>query len=138
MEKEWKMNFVDNSATILDALEGNAIRALTACGLQAEKYAKQLVPTDTGLLKNSITFEIHGEGTDKTMYLGTNTEYAVYVECGTGIHYDGGRQTPWIYENDKGEKILTHGSKPHPYIYPAIADHAQTYRTLVNKHMKGK
>ena len=51
-----------------------------AC-LIVENDAKSKVPYDTGNLRNSITHEVIGnEG-----FVGTNVEYAPYVEFGTGL-----------------------------------------------------
>ena len=91
-----KIQFEDHSAEVLGALDAAVGRALEKCGLVAEGYAKKLCPVDTGNLRNSITYMVN-DG-EKAAYIGTNSEYAVYVECGTGVYYPGGRQTPWVYQ----------------------------------------
>lgn len=51
-----------------------------AC-LLVEDSAKAKAPVNTGTLRNSITYEVSGDvGT-----VGTNLEYAPYVEFGTGL-----------------------------------------------------
>ena len=111
----------DNSAEVLEALESACQRALEKCGMVAEGYAKKLCPVDTGNLRNSITHMVNNG--EKAAYVGTNSEYGVYVECGTGIYYPGGRQTPWVYQDAKGDWHLTHGQRAKPFIKPAVADH---------------
>lgn len=88
-----------------------------AC-LMVENDAKQNCPTDTGQLKGSITHEVQGN----TGVVGTNVEYAPYVEYGTGLFArDGnGRQTPWVYRTADGEFYWTRGQHPQPYLEPAL------------------
>jgi len=126
----------DNRKEVLKALEDNAFRALTECGLVAEGYAKLNCPVDTGSLRNSIGNKVVDEGEEIACYIGTNMEYAPYVEFGTGQYYSGGRKTPWVYKDRNGWH-MTNGSKPQPYIRPAIADHVTQYRQIIEKELRG-
>ena len=84
-------SYKDNTEEVLSAM-GKAIeRGLETIGLTAEGHAKKnLYPghgLDTGRLRNSIS-----HATDKdAAYIGTNVEYAPYVELGArgrnGLHY---------------------------------------------------
>ena len=74
--------FDDYSADVLDAMHDAVVQALERCGEQAEGYAKDLTPVDTGNLRNSITHQV--DDGESTVYIGTNVEYAPYVELGTG------------------------------------------------------
>lgn len=131
-----KANFISNVGAVMEDLEGGMIRALERMGLQAEGYAVDLVPIDTGNLKNSITHTV--DAAEETAYLGTPNEYAPYVELGTGMYVDGGRKTPWVYKDEKtGEWRVTHGQKAQPYIKPALADHVQTYKNILEDELKG-
>lgn len=130
------ITFKDNSDEVLAAMESACNRALEKCGLVGEGYAKKLCPVDTGNLRNSITHMVN-DG-EKAAYIGTNSEYAVYVECGTGVYYPGGRQTPWVYQDAKGDWHLTHGQRAKPYIKPAVADHAAQYNRIIEQELKGK
>jgi len=56
-------------------------RRLSAAGFVAKNEAKSRTPIDTSTLKNSIGFEIIIKN-DKVR-IGTNVEYATYVEYGT-------------------------------------------------------
>lgn len=100
----------DNSKDVLAELEKNIPVALEECGLAAEGYAKRLCPVDTGLLRNSITHTVVGE----SAYVGTNVEYAPYVEMGT---------------------IRT---RAQPFIEPAVVDHAREYRQIIEKRLKNQ
>ena len=74
-----KVDYKDNSQQILSALEKGIKNGLEAIGLTAETYAKKATPVDTGRLRNSISHAVDGEA----VYIGSNVEYAPYVEMGT-------------------------------------------------------
>lgn len=131
-----KIIFDDHSDEVLSALDAALARGLEKCGLVAEDYAKKLCHVGTGNLRNSITHMV-SDG-EKAAYIGTNSEYAVYVECGTGIYYPGGRQTPWTYQDENGDWHLTHGQRAKPYIKPAVADHAAQYTRIIEQELKGE
>ena len=132
-----KITLEDYSDEVLEALESACQRALEKCGLVAEGYAKKLCPVDTGNLRNSITHTVADNG-ERAAYVGTNSEYGVSVECGTGIYYPGGRQTPWVYQDEKGDWHLTHGQRAKPYTKPAVADHSAQYNRIIEQELKGK
>ena len=124
----------DNSKEVSAALKAALLRGLEKCGLTAEGYAKKLCPVDTGNLRNSIAHTVDEE--EPAAYIGSNVEYASYVCLGTGKYYPGGRPTPWTYQDAKGEWHWTAGSRAQPYIKPAVADHGQTYRNIIEDAMK--
>jgi len=101
----------DNREAIVDAIDRALVAALEEVGLVAEGYAKRACPVDTGRLRNSIT-HIVDEGT-RHVIIGTNVEYAPYVELGT-----------------------RHQEK-QPFLKPAAEDHASTYRSIFLKHLRG-
>ena len=78
--------FRDNTDEVLAALERAKKRGLEAIGLTAEGHAKNETPVDTGRLRNSINHATD----DEAAYIGTNVEYAPYVELGArgrkGVH----------------------------------------------------
>ena len=128
------VEFIDNSAEIMDEFKAACIRALERCGSQAEGYAKDLAPVDTGRLRNSISHQV--DDAEKAVYIGTNVEYAPYVELGTGKYAEGGRPTPWVYEDDKGNWHMTSGQRAQPFLKPAVADHAKTYKNIIDDEMQ--
>ena len=99
----------DHTDDVLDDIDGAKARALEKIGLVAEGYAKRLCPVDTGRLRNSITHTTD----DDAAYIGTNVEYAVYVEMGTV-------NTP-----------------AQPYLKPAAADHMEKYRSILKSELQG-
>ena len=78
--------YKDNTDEVLAAVERAKKRGLEAIGLTAEGHAKKETPVDTGRLRNSISHETD----DEAAYIGTNVEYAPYVELGArgrkGVH----------------------------------------------------
>lgn len=128
--------FVDNSEEVLKAFDDACLRALERCGLQAEGYAKDLCPVDTGALRNSITHKV--DPSEPAAYIGTNMSYAPYVEFGTG-HYStvggGTSKSKWFYIGDDGKGHVGMPMKAQPFLKPAVADHTQTYRNIINDEM---
>lgn len=133
-EQIMPVDFTDNSKEVMEALREASLRVLEKCGLTAEGYAKRLVPVDTGNLRNSITHQVD-EG-EPAAYIGTNSEYAAYVELGTGKYYPGGRPTPWVYQDANGNWHMTNGQRAQPYLKPAVADHISKYKSIIEDELK--
>lgn len=114
--------------------------ALEAVGLQAEGYAKANITAagrvDTGELRNSVTHQV--EESEQAVYIGSNLEYAIYNEVGTGIYAEGGggRKDPWMYVDDKGVEHWTVGITPIHFLKDAAADHGDEYRQIAEAVMK--
>lgn len=123
----------NHSDEVLAALQEAAEWALEKCGLVAEGYAKWLASVDTGNLRNSITHKV--DPSEPAVYIGTDSECAAYVELGTGEYYPGGRPTPWKYQDANGNWHWTKGNPAKPYLKPAVADHAQTYRNIIEDEL---
>lgn len=128
------IDFKDNSQAVLKAMQQAVEKALEECGLVAEGYAKKLAPVDTGNLRNSISHKVDPE--EPAVYIGTNNSYAAYQEFGTGIYTEGGRDTPWVYQDEKGNWHWTRGNKAQPFLKPAVADHARQYRQIIEQELK--
>lgn len=124
----------DYSEEVIKAMHDKVKTALQAIGQTAEDYAKSECPVDTGRLRNSITYATtnyqspantnkHPKGpTDAIpndystkgkpkkdyVYIGTNVEYAPYIEYG-----------------DKTHKI----GKAH-FLKDAACNHAEKYKSI--------
>ena len=122
-----------NTDKVLKDFDEACLSALERIGMQAVGYAMNLCPVDTGDLRNSITHQV--KANENAVYIGTNKEYGIYVEMGTGMYYPGGRKEPWAYQDGKGEWHFTHGQKAQPYLKPAVADHIQTYQNIVEDEL---
>ena len=96
-----------------------------ACRI-VEDAAVDNCPYDTYNLAESITSETPGANDDPVGIVGTNTDYAPYVEMGTGLFAVNGdgrdKNLPWRYQDDKGNWHTTYGQKPQPYLGPALRD----------------
>ena len=103
------ISLTDNTQDFLRATKEQRARALEAVGMQAENYAKLLCPVDSGNLKNSIT---HDRGGEDFEIVGTNVEYAPYVEYGT------------------------QRMKAQPYIKPAVEEHVDEYRSIFKEYLE--
>lgn len=153
----------DNSKLIKQAAEIQILRALETCGLQAERYAVENITAqdavDTGFLRNSITHAIAGKTPSKTsysadkggrkgsysgnvgdrdekaVYIGSNVEYAPYIEYGTGSGTSGGRKTNWTYKDRKDNWHKTGGTAARPYLRPAVADHMDEYKKIIKEEL---
>lgn len=134
------VKFTDNSKEVLAAMQKAAVRALEKCGLTGEGYAKKNLTknksVDTGNLRNSITHVVDEQ--EPAAIIGTDSEYSAYVELGTGIYSEGGggRPTPWVYQDAKGNWHYTRGNKAKPFLKPAAADHAGQYRDILESELK--
>lgn len=133
---------VSHRQEVIEAKDEAVKRAMIQIGMAAETYAKALCPVGTpestgikgymgGTLRGSITYateEQHSTGQapargadykmlatpeKERVYIGTNVEYAPYVEMGT-------------------VKM-----KPKPYLKPAIANNAAEYQSILERELKG-
>ena len=74
------MKFVDNSEAVKRELERAAIRGLIKASMLVEGQAVLLAPVDKGGLRDSIGYKV--DESELVAYIGTNCEYAIYVEYG--------------------------------------------------------
>ena len=113
--------------------------------------AKALCPADTGLLRESIHMSVKSVGNELQGRVYTNTEYAAYVEFGTGVKGNGTypysvkglsleyKNKGWAYyDEDKGKWIYTKGQKAQPYMYPAIHRQKKTIESILKQGVKTK
>ena len=104
-----------------------------AC-LIVENQARRDAPVDNGVLRNSIRSEVEG----KQGVVGTNIEYAPYVEFGTGLFAvnGDGRQTPWSYQDEMGEWHTTIGQHPQPFLGPALEMNRETIINFIKERLE--
>lgn len=85
--------------------------------------AVSLAPVDTGFLKESISFDYKDGGFTGVVNVGS--EYALYIEYGTGIYSIGpggsrAKKIPWSYQDADGKWHTTKGMHAQPFWGPAI------------------
>lgn len=117
-----------------DNLDDAVAAALERVGSAAEGFAADLAPVDSGRLRNSITHKVD----DNSVTVGSPLEYATYVEFGTGKYASGGRNTPWVYKDDKGNWHYTHGQRAQPFLKPALQNNINTYQAIIKDELGGK
>ena len=108
------VTFVSHAKEVLTAEQAARNKALEIIGGKAETYAKKICPVDTGRLRNSITHQQYDENTE---VVGTNVEYAPFVEL--GHHTSGG--------------TFVAGK---PFLKPAAEGHTAEYKNIIETVMK--
>lgn len=108
------LKVVENNIPIIkDEVQASVERALEQIGLMAERHAKEALTNqgavDTGRLRNSVTHQVISED---SVAVGTNVEYAPYIELGT---------------SKMGAR---------PYIRPAIEDYMNEYKQIIENELK--
>lgn len=99
-----------------------------------EASAKTKAPVDTGDLRRSISSKVEDSGRQGIVF--TNLEYAPYVEYGTGLFAEnGGRDTPWSYQDSEGNWHTTSGQKPQPYLRPALEENIEQIIELLRQEV---
>lgn len=140
--EEIKIEYVDNSRELVEALNENVEAILEAMGEFAEDDAVETIREegriDTSLYVQKITHTY--SLVERAAYIGTNVPYAIWNEIGTGKYASepGGRQTPWRYKDSKGNWHTTSGMKPIHALKNAVANHKNEYKTLIEKGLKGE
>ena len=123
----------DYSPMVLKHMKTQVQKGLIAIGAEAEGYAKADCPVDTGRLRNSITYATstfhssnsgepatasdsatHTKPDENAVYLGSNVEYASYIEYGSKPHKTG---------------------KSH-FIKDAIANHSDHYKAIMKSALE--
>lgn len=117
-----------NSITYALSGQPPAISSYTAD--KADKSGEKKKGTYSGTAPNA-------SGDEMSVYIGSNCEYAPYVELGTGQHYAGGRPTRWTYSDEHGQQHITGGNTAKPFLKPAIADHIEEYKNIIKQELTG-
>lgn len=131
------VKITDNTPQVKQEFSRALLRGMWSIGETAARYARELTPVDgTARLKNSMT---HIEAPEENaIYIGTDVEYAIWHEIGTGIYASkgGGRQTPWAFQDSKGEWHFTRGVKPKHMLQKAATEHSDEYKRLLESSLK--
>lgn len=88
-------------------------KGVRRAGLLVQADAQNLVPVDTGNLRARINTTVEPTPNGAVAEVGTNAQYASYVEYGTGQRGDSSvsHRQDWI------------GGAPQPFLRPAFAFH---------------
>lgn len=152
------VDITDNSAEVRAALEQAKARALEIIGGKIESYAKGLVaplgpkgnPMRTEItaqLRQSITHRVEGD----SAVVGSNLDMAAYVELGTGNKYEPSADwietqvkkgpnsglSKWFFYDEKLGKVrIGLPMAPTPFLRPAIENHIDEYKAILENELK--
>lgn len=131
------MKFIDHSDEGKEALKDATIQWLFQACILVEGQAVALATVQTARLRNSI--DHHVDEAELTGYVGTNVEYAIYVEFGTGEFAENGngRKGGWVYQDPSGEWFFTWGQEPQPYLRPAFRKNRSAIEALAKEIFGG-
>ena len=130
----------DNTEAVLQELSTKREAILEAWGIQGVGAVQDIITSedriDTGAMRNDISHQV--DLNDQSVYIGTNIEYAIYHELGTGIYLEGGggRQTPWAYQDANGEWHLTRGIKPIHMVKNGVSQSVNDFKSIANDILK--
>lgn len=152
------VQITDNSAAVLAALEQAKARALEIIGGKCESYAKGLVAPRgpkgnalnsdiTAQIRNSLTHRVDGD----SVQVGSNLDFAAYVELGTGNKYE--PSADWIqtqvkkgpnsglakwfyYDEEEGRVKIGLPMSPTPFLRPAVENHLDEYKQVIESELK--
>ena len=117
---EIEVKLESNMDAVLEALGEQLGQAMIAIGMTAESNAKTEITKAvydtpekgyirTGRLRNSITYGV--DTSEPAVYIGSNVEYAPYVELGTSK------------------------MRARPYLKPAVENYGEQYKDLLQQAM---
>ena len=107
-----EVKIIKNNLNVIAKASNEAVDViLEAIGIYAQEYAADGAPVDTGRLKGSMTHQLG----DKCVYVGTNVEYAPYVE--------------WIdrYHHNTGHAH---------FLRDAVTQHSEEYKQLAETYLR--
>ena len=151
------IEFTDNSAECLAALNQAAARALEIIGGMVESYAKGYVAplgpkgnplrSDiTAQVRNSITHRVE----ENTVLVGSNLDFAAYIELGTGNKYEpsadwiettvkrgknSGLDKWFFYDEEQGRVRIGLPMSPTPFLRPAVENHIDEYKNILQNEL---
>ena len=114
----------DYTMQVKSAVNDALIEAGEQVGQSGEDHAKDYCPVREGILKLSISHDKEATEDAVIVYVGTNNEYAPYVEL--GHHQQPGRYVPAI-----GKRLVRSWVDPRPFIRPAMENHLEEYEAII-------
>lgn len=136
MALEVSVKMINNKQEVTEAMKQKVEAWLDAIGQDAASTAANKAPVDTGALKNSISHAVDEE--EKKVYIGTNIEYAIWHELGTGKYASegGGRQGGWNYQDSEGNWHHTEGVPAKHFLQFGATAHQAEYKAMLEKALK--
>ncbi len=123
---------MDKLGKISENLTSGLQVALGEAGELVRKDAVMNCPVDTGRLRQSITSHVEGN----SAIIGSNVEYAPYVEFGTGSKGDKSvahtTKKQWTYYSG-GRFFTTSGHAPKPFLVPALKNNSAEIKRIIRQ-----
>ncbi len=131
-------SYIDETIEDIDKLTELSLMAI---GLLVKNAAVLLAPVNKyshgGTLRQSINYVTNHR--ERVVQIGSSSEYAEWVEYGTGIYnkFGRGRMTPWVFFNElEGDFFRTVGQKPQPFMTPAFEDQIKDIQNRVEAYFR--
>ena len=152
----------DNTKEVKKAMEAACLRALEIIGERAESRAAENCspvgangnhfPADLiSEIRNSLSHSV--DARKKTVTIGTSRNIGAFAELGTGKLYDPPKEKwietavqkgphsgldHWWFRDKDGNWEMGLPIPASPYLRPAIADHLDEYRDIIETELKGE
>lgn len=99
---------------------------------QAKRYQTRV---KTGQTKGGWTYKVDA----KSVTIGNPLENSIWEEFGTGEYAleGGGRKTPWVYKDERGEWHKTKGKKPIRPLHNAFEANRNKVQKALETKLKG-
>lgn len=138
----------NRSKEFKDKMKDGVEAALEALGNQAVSHARQIITekiprhadswyTPKGDLKKFTDHQV--VMSENAVYIGTDLEYAIYNEYGTGKYADGdkpGKTGPWWFKDDAGNWHRTEGMTAIHFLRDSVQGHESEYEAIVKQYIK--
>ena len=164
----FNIKFTDNSDTVMRAVQGASKSAARVMQGKIVNYARAAVmkargPMGNGwrlddliTLRDSITGEVSEGPKGPVITVGSNLQIAPYIELGTARLYEpppeweryhnnfGDRHSKaglsewWYFDEAEGVFKIGKPVPSQPYLRPAILDHAEEYKQILNEKLKAE
>lgn len=122
--------FTSYKKEVLNHVQQAVDRALEICGGKAEAYAKTNLTKNRSVISNRLRGSIaHKQISKDTEWIGTDVEYAPYVELG---HH----QTPGRYVPAIKKRLVASWVNGKPYLRPAVENHSDEYEKIIANELK--
>lgn len=119
------------------AIESKAIAFLHEAAGEMESQVKRNTAVDTGQLKGSWSYTVDNNKLEA--HIGSPLENAIWEEFGTGEYAlnGNGRNTPWKYQDARGNWHTTTGKRPRRAFFKAFTSLKSKIEARAKRIFKG-
>lgn len=112
-------------------------KAVKIATMNVHAMAKHLCPVDTGNLRNRTRMSVREEGDTIIGRVSNDTEYAMFVEFGTGVR---GEVSDYPRASELGLSYRSDwkGQVAQPFMYPALKQNEDFIKAIINEAVKGE